>query len=98
MKDLTTSDFILYEDGMIYNNDNLSNLINSYPKFSVDYTFRDFNIQVGATNASMYYHNHGDFLINDTTKLIKDWLESASFVKKDGYWKMNFLHSSVEKK
>ena len=97
MKDVTTSDFILYEDGKVFNNDSLINLINSFPKYSVDYTFNEFTINVDQDIAHMYYYNQGAFILNDTTHLDYKWLESASFRKENDQWKMDFLHSTVRK-
>jgi ketosteroid isomerase-like protein len=97
MKDVTTVDFVLFEDGKVFNNDSLINLINSFPKYSVDYTFSEFNIAVDQEIAHIYYHNQGAFILNDTTHMNYKWLESASFRKVNDQWKMNFLHSTVKK-
>jgi hypothetical protein len=45
MNDVTTTDFILYEDGKIFNNDSLINLLNTFPKFTAEYTFDNFKIK-----------------------------------------------------
>ncbi len=97
MKAITTDDFVLFEDGKVWNNDSLINLINSMPDFTAVYSFKDFNINIDVQNANMYYLNHMDLTLNDTTEVKYDWIESATFRKKDGIWKMNFLHSTVRK-
>ena len=97
MNDVTTSDFILYEDGKVWNNDSLMDFLNTFPKFTADYTFDNFKIDVDNVSGNMYYFNHCDFTLNDTTKLTFNWIESATFKKIDGRWKMNFLHSTVRK-
>jgi hypothetical protein len=48
------------------------------------------------TSADVVYYNHGN-LVMDAAKLSVDWLESATFRKIKGEWKMNFLHSTVRK-
>jgi len=98
MKDLTTSDFVLYEDGKIWNNDSLIHLVKNSPKFTAEYTFKDFKITVDDSTGSMYYSNHGAFIFNDTSHVNFDWLESASFKKINDHWKIAFLHSTTKKK
>ena len=97
LKEVTTADFILYEDGKIYNNDSLVKALNKFPKFTAEYKFDNFKIDVGSDIASMFYLNHGDFVFNDTTHVSFNWLESADFKKVDDKWKLEFLHSTVRK-
>ena len=97
MNDVTTSDFIIYEDGKVWNNDSLMNFLNTFPKYTADYTFDNFKINVDNVSGSMNYFNHCDFTLNDTTKMTFNWIESATFKKIDGIWKMNFIHSTVRK-
>jgi hypothetical protein len=52
---------------------------------------------IDETSGDIIYYNHGDFVINDTINMQVDWLESATFKKVDGQWKMKFLHSTVRK-
>ncbi len=94
MKDVTTSDFLLYENGKIFNNDSLIDMLNSFPKFKAEYTFDNFKVDVDNTIGDMSYTNHGEFTINDTTHLTFNWLESADFKKVGGKWKLEFLHST----
>ncbi len=97
MKEVTTNDFTLYEDGKIWNNDSLINFIKTFPPFKIDYKFDNFNIQIDNSIGNMYYLNHADMVINDTINMTYDWIECATFVKKVNGWKMNFLHSTVKK-
>lgn len=55
MKDVTTPDFVLFEDGKVFNNDSVVSLINSFPKFSLKYTFNDFHVKMDQDNAHMWY-------------------------------------------
>jgi hypothetical protein len=97
MNAATTSDFVLYEDGKIWNNDSLMRELNKFPGYKGEFKLENLNIAVDQISGSIRYLNHGDFVLNDTTKLSFNWIESANFVKKDESWKINFLHSTVRK-
>ena len=97
MKEVTTKDFVLFEDGKVWNNDSIINMIKGMPPFDAKYTFNNFNINMDSENGNMFYYNHLDAALNDTTKMTYDWTESATFKKIDGEWKMNFLHSTTRK-
>ena len=97
MKDLTTSDFVLFEDGKVFNNDSLIKGISSYPNFKAEYQFDNFLINIDNNIGNMRYYNHGEFTVNDTIHMAVNWLESATFKKVDNTWKMEFLHSTVRK-
>lgn len=97
MKDLSTEDFVLFEDGMVFNNDSLIKLITSMPNSKADYKFDNFTINVDQNTGNMRYYNQGEFTINDTIHLTPGWLESATFRKIGNDWKLEFLHSTVRK-
>jgi hypothetical protein len=97
MIDLTTPDFVIFEDGKLFNNDSLFKQMNSVAKYTAEYTFDNFHTQVDNNSGSTSYFNHGEIVLNDTVEIKIDWLESATFKKVDGKWKMNFLHSTVRK-
>jgi len=97
MNEITTNDFMLYEDGKVWNNDSIMNFLNKFPKLTVEYKFDNLKINVDKTSGDITYFNHADFVLNDTSKMNLNWIESATFRKIDGTWKMNFLHSSVRK-
>ena len=97
LNSLTTKDFVLFEDGVIFTNDSLVKP-NPYVKsFQGTWTFDNIKINIDETSGDMVYYNHGEFIYNDTIKRQVDWLESATFRKVDGAWKMNFLHSTVRR-
>lgn len=97
MQGLTTDDFKIYEDGVIYNNDSIFNIIKGFQNFTVAYTFDNLQINVDHHSGNIHYFNHADFVFNDTSEVEMDWLESATFKKIDGKWKMDFLHSTARK-
>ena len=97
MKSVTTPDFVIFEDGKVWNNDSLINVIKTFPPFKIDYKFDNFNIHIDNSIGNMHYFNHADMVMNDTIKMAYDWIESATFVKDSAGWKMNFLHSTIKK-
>jgi hypothetical protein len=97
LNDVTTSDFVLFEDGRIWNNDSLVTTMNKYYKnFSAKFSFEYVNVNVDQESGQLTYYNRCNCIINDTSKTF-NWLENATFKKVDGKWKMNFLHSSIRK-
>ena len=97
MRDLTTDDFIIYENGVVFNNDSIFKMMKSFPKYTAEYKFENLKINVDNNSGNINYFNHAKFVFNDTTTVKFDWLESATFKKIDGKWKMDFLHSTVRK-
>jgi hypothetical protein len=96
MNSVTTNDFLLFEDGRVWNNDSLINALNKFSAFDVELKFDNFKINVDNTSGSMSYFN-SCVCTFDTTKGDYEWIESATFRKIDEKWKMNFLHSTTRK-
>ncbi len=94
---VTTKDFVLFEDGKYYNNDSLINLLNTFDAFTGSYKLDSVRINVDNNIGRVYYISRGDFTLNDTTRLTYIWLESATFTKINGEWKMDFMHSTIRK-
>jgi ketosteroid isomerase-like protein len=92
MKTLTTDDFVLYEDGSVWNNDSAFMNIKRHIPFTVKYKLDNFKIYVDSMSGDMTYFNHADFVFKDGSKESLDWIESATFRKTENGWKMNFLH------
>ncbi|MBP8790730.1 MAG: nuclear transport factor 2 family protein [Breznakibacter sp.] len=97
MEELTTMDFILYEDGKIWNNDSLIDYIKKFPNSKISFTLKDFKINIDQSSGSMNYLNHADFSVNDTTQIVLNWIESACLIKQKDGWKMSFMHSTPQK-
>lgn len=97
LKAVTTDDFVLFEDGRVWTNDSLINSLSAFK--SVRGTIKPDNMKINVDHSSgdVTYFNHADFIINDTIPMKFNWIESATFRKVDGKWKMNFLHSTVRK-
>jgi hypothetical protein len=96
MKAVTTDDFILYEDGLVWDNDSAFMNIRRHLPFTVKYTMDKFKIYVDNMSGDMTYVNHADFVFSKG-KVSLDWIESATFRKIDGIWKMNFLEATLRK-
>jgi hypothetical protein len=97
LNSLTTTDFVFFEDGEIWTNDSLVNPIPNVTSLKGTWIFDNMRASIDETSGDIIYYNHGDFVINDTINMQVDWLESATFKKVDGQWKMKFLHSTVRK-
>jgi hypothetical protein len=94
---VTTDDFLLYENGLLWNNDSAFMNIRRNMPFTVKYTFSNFKIYVDNTSGDMTYFNHADFVFKNDQKFSLDWIESATFRKVGGVWKMNFLNATVSR-
>lgn len=94
---LSTQEYLLYEDGAIWNNDSLINLIKSMPQAQITYEFEGFNFESDCNGAFINYLNHGILTLNDTTQIDYNWVESAYVKKVNGDLKLNFLHSTIAK-
>lgn len=97
LNSLTTSDFILFEDGRIWNNDSLIRLNPKIKSIKRNWTFNFVKADIDNESGDIIYYNHGDFVINDSIQRKRDWLESATFKKINGSWKLKFLHSTIRK-
>jgi hypothetical protein len=97
MRRITTADFVLYEDGAYWNNDSAFMNIRRNMPFTVKYTFGKFKTYVDTRSGDIIYNNHADFVFRNDQKVSLDWIESATFRKVNGEWKMNFLQATLKK-
>ncbi len=95
MNAVTTNDYLLFENGQVWNNDSIYNFLKALPPFVAVYTLDNFRINIDTETGNIVYYNHADLTMNDTTEIKYDWIESATFKKIDGEWKIDFLHSTV---
>jgi lysophospholipase L1-like esterase len=96
MRALTTDDFILYEDGLVWNNDSAFKNIRQHLPFRVKFTLADMHTYVDEHSGDCVYTNHADFVFHDSDHLHIDFLESASFRRTAAGWKMNVLHLTAQ--
>ena len=97
LRSTVTNDFILYEDGKLWNIDSAYMNIKRNLPFSVTYKMDNMKFFVDSESGDVTYTNHGDFVFNNSEKLSLDWLESATFRKINGAWKINLLQATVRK-
>jgi hypothetical protein len=102
LNDLTTANFVMYEEGVIYNNASAIKSIEGLPPFTVTYKFDSMNATIDKINASAYYVREANLTMKDST--MKDviyppfhFLESATFYKEGKKWKLRFIHSTMRK-
>ena len=95
MRAVTTEDFILYEDGLVWNNDSAFMNIRRHLPFTVKYTLGDMRMFVDEHSGDCVYTNRADFVFHDSIHKRIEFLESASFRKTTTGWKMNVLHATV---
>jgi lysophospholipase L1-like esterase len=96
MRAVTTDDFILYEDGLAWNNDSAFQNIRRNLPFRVKYTLENMRMFVDQHSGDCVYTNHADFVFHDSIHKHIEFLESASFRKTETGWKMSLLHVTVQ--
>ena len=94
LNSLTTKDFIVFEDGKIWNNDSIFKMANAFSSIQGTWIFDYERITIDESSGNIIYVNHGDLVLNDTIMMQKDWLESATFRKINGTWKLDLIHST----
>lgn len=98
-----TRDFVLLEDGTVWNMDSIQANFVLVKNQIKDATMKRVNhfdiIQTEITGNSAYvaYHNTANISLNDTPIAKLTWLESAFLVKEDNGWKITLLHSTTIK-
>ena len=93
MIDVTTGDFLLYEEGKVWNNDSVFKEMNKFP-YTAEFKFYNFKINIDKTSGHMAYFEQAHFLFNDTVKLNLTFVGSAAFKKTEGIWKISFMHTT----
>jgi hypothetical protein len=96
LRSTTTADFMLYEDGRLWNIDSAFMNIKRHLPFSVKYQMSNLKFFVDDESGDVTYTNHADFSFAQGNASI-DWIESATFRKINGEWKINFLQATVRK-
>jgi hypothetical protein len=94
---LTTANFILFDDGIIYTNESAIKAVEQMKPFTVTFTFDSLNVHMDKKNASAYYFRTADFIFEDSVHMPAKFLESATFNKEGDKWKLRFLHASLRK-
>ena len=93
----TTSNFILFDEGRIYNNKVAIDSVAKMGEFTFSTTIDSLNVHVDKKNASAYYFRKADFTFPPDVRFSVQFLESCTFNKEDDKWKLRFLQSSIRK-
>lgn len=95
LKETTTKDFVLLEDGEVWNLDSLTRYFEGIRKAKTVRVneFKFIKNQAQGNTAWVSYHNKATFTTNDKARSI-EWLESAVLVKEGKEWKISLLHST----
>ena len=95
LKAYTTDDFILLENGQLWNIDTLVNKMSDPKNAGIKRVnkFQFIKTEQNGNVAWVSYHNSADFSLNEKKQTV-NWLESAVLEKKNGRWKIKLLHST----
>ncbi|RXK46551.1 nuclear transport factor 2 family protein [Aquirufa rosea] len=99
IRENTTEDFVLLEDGMLWNNDTLATKIKGAKSMNFERknTFKFIHSEERGDTAWLTYWNQADITVGGKNRVIR-WLESAVLVRQADRWKIRMLHSTPLKK
>ncbi|GGD93753.1 DUF4440 domain-containing protein [Planktosalinus lacus] len=98
-----TDDFLLLENGIVWNNDSVKHYLNRERKEMEVYQYKRLNtfdfIQSVHNQTSIWiaYNNYGTWVKGTDTLGSVHWLESVIAVKDRDKWKLQQLHSTTVK-
>ena len=95
LKAYTTDDFILLENGHLWNMDTLVSKMSDPKNAGIKRVnkFQFIKTEQNGNMAWVSYHNTADFSLNEKKQTV-NWLESAVLGKENGRWKIKLLHST----
>ncbi len=94
---VVTRDFLIYEDGKVWNNDSVFHNIQYNQPFTVKFTLSNFRVFVDTRSGEVQYHSQADFVVADTVKFTLNFLETALCRKTAAGWKISLIHVTGEK-
>lgn len=95
-----TRDFMLLENGVVWNNDSVAHYLNRERERMEAQQYQRLNrfefLKAEHQKHSVWvaYHNYGTWVKDQDTLGTAHWLESAVAVKDEGRWKLQQLHST----
>jgi len=96
-----TSDFILLENGAVWNNDTISYHLEKGRRKKLlskrENSFDFISIKVSENMAWIAYQNYATITREDGSIRKIHWLESATAIRTDDGWKLQMLHSTRTK-
>ena len=95
LKSNATDDFLLLENGHVWNMDTLVNKMNDPKNAGIKRVnkFQFIKTEQNGNIAWVSYHNTADFSLYEKKQTVH-WLESAVLRKDNGCWKIKLLHST----
>ena len=94
----TTPDFLLLENGAVWNNDTIVKKItwskNNYQSFSRINRIDFIRTEIRGNTAWTCFYNQADIRMDSTARSVS-WLESAVLIKENNEWKVQQFHSTV---
>ena len=95
LKAYATNDFILLEDGQLWNMDTLITKISARKNSGIKRVnkFQFIKTEQNGNIAWVSYHNIAYFSLNEKQQTV-EWLESAVLRRENGRWKIKLLHST----
>src|SRR5580692_11183049 len=63
---VATRDFLIYEDGKVWNNDSVFHNIQYHQPFTVRFTLTNFHIFTDTRSGEVRYRSQADFVVADT--------------------------------
>ncbi len=94
---LTTSNFVLWDEGRIYNNEIAIDSVSTMSPFTATFSIDSLNVHADKKNASAYYFRTAVFTFGNAAPVSIKFLESCTFNKEDDKWKLRFMQSSLRK-
>ncbi len=94
LEQLTHKDFVIYENGSVWDLKRLSTELEGFQNVDVTYKLHDIHTIVDENVAHMQFLNTGEFVYPDTT-IVLEFIESATFLRDDDdMWFIRFYHST----
>jgi ketosteroid isomerase-like protein len=99
IRDVVEPDFVLLEDGEVWNTDTLTNALTPMKtkKFSRINRLKFLTSEQAGDVAWVTYDNEADITV-DGKSYKRHWLESAVLKRTNGVWRISMLHSTVIRK
>jgi hypothetical protein len=93
-----TEDFLLLENGEVWNNDSIANYLDhailKKPIPTRKNTVKIIEIKIINEMAWVAYHNYATFSIDNNIIREAHWLESATAILTENGWKLEMLHAT----
>lgn len=90
---LTHDDFVIYENGSVWNYERFSQELEGYQDVKISYELEDIHTMVDQNTAHVQFFNKGTFNHPDTVIHLQ-FIESATFIRENENWTIKFYHST----